>query len=92
MQCLKEHGNDAEGCREVAKAYLKCRMERWVGGLPALHHVPLPTSCAAHGCCAPCEGSILLQTVLMRSVLGLACVRPALLHSHHAAPQPPAAT
>ncbi|KAK9839854.1 hypothetical protein WJX81_006333 [Elliptochloris bilobata] len=28
LACLKEHANQAEGCRELAKAYLECRMER----------------------------------------------------------------
>ncbi|EFN59402.1 hypothetical protein CHLNCDRAFT_137900 [Chlorella variabilis] len=28
LQCLKDHGNDAEACRELAKSYLQCRMER----------------------------------------------------------------
>ena len=32
LECLKQHGNAAEQCRELAKSYLKCRMERWVGG------------------------------------------------------------
>jgi hypothetical protein len=77
MQCLKEHGNDAEGCREVAKAYLKCRMERWVGALSAPHTMCLPTSCAAHGCSAPCKGRRLIahslkSSMMMQSVLVLA--------------------
>lgn len=28
LECLKENGSDSEACRELAKAYLKCRMER----------------------------------------------------------------
>ena len=28
LACLKQHSNDAEKCREVAKLYLECRMER----------------------------------------------------------------
>lgn len=28
LACLKEHANEAEGCRDLAKAYLECRMER----------------------------------------------------------------
>ena len=36
LECLKEHGSDAEACRDLAKAYLQCRMERcararWAG-------------------------------------------------------------
>ena len=41
MACLREHGNEAESCRSIAKRYLECRMER----------------CAAHGSChsLPCD-------------------------------------
>ena len=28
LACLKQHNNDAEKCREVAKLYLECRMDR----------------------------------------------------------------
>ena len=28
LACLKEHANQAEECRDLAKAYLECRMER----------------------------------------------------------------
>ncbi|CAL5220550.1 g2586 [Coccomyxa viridis] len=28
MACLKQHGNQAESCRSLAKHYLECRMER----------------------------------------------------------------
>ena len=35
MVCLKERGNQAEGCRSLAKLYLECRMERC--GCQALH-------------------------------------------------------
>ncbi|KAL4859477.1 Cytochrome c oxidase assembly protein COX19 [Chlorella vulgaris] len=28
LVCLKQHSSDAEACRELAKTYLKCRMER----------------------------------------------------------------
>ena len=28
LECLKANGSDSEACRELAKAYLKCRMER----------------------------------------------------------------
>lgn len=28
LECLREHGNDSDGCRDLAKEYLKCRMER----------------------------------------------------------------
>ena len=30
LACLKEHGNDTEPCRHLAKRYLECRMERCV--------------------------------------------------------------
>ena len=29
MACLKQHGNQAESCRSLAKHYLECRMERY---------------------------------------------------------------
>ena len=35
MECLKERGNQAEGCRSLAKLYLECRMERC--GCQVLH-------------------------------------------------------
>ena len=28
LACLKEHANQAEACRELAKTYLECRMDR----------------------------------------------------------------
>ncbi len=28
LACLKENASQAEGCRELAKTYLECRMER----------------------------------------------------------------
>jgi len=28
LRCLKEHGNEAELCRDVAKKYLECRMNK----------------------------------------------------------------
>lgn len=28
LECLKANGSDSEACRELAKAYLKCRMDR----------------------------------------------------------------
>lgn len=32
MECLKQHGQDSEACRDLAKSYLKCRMERCGSG------------------------------------------------------------
>ena len=28
LACLKEHASQAEACRELAKTYLECRMDR----------------------------------------------------------------
>lgn len=28
LHCLKQHGQDTEACRDLAKEYLKCRMDR----------------------------------------------------------------
>lgn len=49
LQCLKDHGNDAEACRELAKSYLQCRMERCAGRAAAAAAPPLacPSAWAA---------------------------------------------
>lgn len=36
MACLKEQGNQAEGCRSLAKQYLECRMERYTSSSACL--------------------------------------------------------
>jgi hypothetical protein len=43
MMCLKKHGNVAEECREAAKVYLQCRMERWASAvfLTILHNLEI---------------------------------------------------
>ncbi|CAI7782685.1 unnamed protein product [Closterium sp. NIES-54] len=28
MECLKQHGNQSDKCRDIAKKYLQCRMDR----------------------------------------------------------------
>ena len=39
LSCLKENGNDNSLCREESRAYLQCRMERYV---PLLVHTLPP--------------------------------------------------
>jgi hypothetical protein len=63
LGCLKQHSSDAEACRELAKTYLKCRMERCVvvlplhtlhAGQPPRHHHCLHKTSFALCCAAPC--------------------------------------
>ena len=37
MSCLKQHKSEHIYCRQDAKEYLKCRMDRWVGCQSLLH-------------------------------------------------------
>ena len=65
LACLKEHANQAEACRELAKIYLECRMDRCGWLLHAREQLcerlaeryaggllkTLPGSLALQGCC-----------------------------------------
>lgn len=49
LACLKEHGNDSEACRDLAKAYLQCRMERCAAAPPVAAAVE-PPACSILPC------------------------------------------
>ena len=56
LRCLRAHrGTNAPECRAFAKAYLQCRMERYVPHLPIIGPFPISARARLTARTLPCE-------------------------------------